>query len=327
MPHDGSPPLLTGGETSLADTAVCVDWVSVSFPLRAVGPSIGEFLKETRRLFDGTVTQFKERNGLHGYRYSCVSDIGNVVVAWGGNNETVFLQLSGDACARVECWATLVEFVQQRCGHLTRVDLAFDDFHGQRSVEHAVELYRAGEFCSAAGGARSGKTTVSCSTAGNWIEQDGKGRTLYIGKARNGKMLRVYEKGRQLGCESSPWVRWEVQITNRDRTIPLAALLEPASYARGAYPALAFISGVPARIATRRQAERITVAELTHHAREAYGPLLDVLHKSGVSAVALVERIRRDGVPRRLNAPTFDELCDRANELCASLVAEQECVV
>jgi phage replication initiation protein len=304
-------------------TNVIVDWVSVSFPRSACGTSTGEFLKEVRRLFDGTVTQFRERNGLHGYAFSCVSDVGGVIVAWGGNNDTVFLQIPGDACGRVECFASLRDFIEQRCGHITRVDLAFDDFGGARGIDFAVDLYRAGAFAGARGGARSGCTATSCSQAGNWLEPDGKGRTLYVGKLRNGKMLCVYEKGRQLGDATSPWVRWEVRLADRDRAIPLQCLTSPAEFARGAYPALEFIDGPSCRISTRRHAERISVAKLTHHARESYGPLLDVLRRSGASASECIERIRRDGVPARLSAPTEAQLADRVDRLVAECLHEE----
>lgn len=34
-----------------------------------------------------------------------------------------------------------------------------------------------------------------CDQAGNLINPNGDGRTFYVGKRKNGKMLRVYEKG------------------------------------------------------------------------------------------------------------------------------------
>jgi len=289
----------------------------------ALADGIGGLLKELRGLFDGTVIEFRQRSGLHGYKFSVVSDNGGIVVAWGGNADTVFLQIPGQGCARVRCFRSLHDFILHNCGHLTRVDLAFDDFGGRHDLGLAVELYRAGGFCAAGGGARSGASRVSCSQAGNWIDPDGSGRTLYIGKLANGKMLCVYEKGRQLGDSSSPWVRWEVRIANRDRAIPLEALLEPAEFARGAYPALAFIGGQEQRIATRRHAERISLAKLTRHARDAYGPLFDVLAKSGVESVELVDRVRRVGYPRRLGAPTDADLVSRCNALLAAALAEE----
>jgi phage replication initiation protein len=181
-----------------------------------------------------------------------------------------------------------------------------------------------GQFAGVAGGAHSGTSAVSCSQAGNWIAPDGTGRTLYIGKAKNGKMLRVYEKGRQLGCPTSEWVRWEVQFTNRDRVIPIESLTSPAEFARGAYAALAFIGGPECRIKTRRVADRISLAKLTEHAKESYGTLFNVLSKSGLTALELVERVEREGIPRRLNAPTDFEIMDRCNALVASALESFE---
>lgn len=315
------PACNTGGNypSPLPQTSVLIDWVSVTFPGSAVGEQ-GAFLKAVRRLFDGTVTTFKSRpQGLHGYRCSAVSDVGGVMVAWGGNADTVFLQLPGDACARVTDWHVMADFIAHRAGHLTRCDLAFDDLAGVNSLAHAVSLYQAGAFRMALGGRQP-----SASTAGNWLDQaDTAGRTLYVGKAKNGKMLRVYQKGKQLGDPASPWVRWEAQLTDRDRVLPLAMLTDPAGFFRGAYPALAFVQGEACRIATRKAQERISVEKLTRHCREAYGPLLDVLVRSGASAAQVIERVRRDALPRRLHAPTDEQLRDRCHVLLAEVLADE----
>jgi len=312
-----NPPCCNTGGNS-PTTSVLVDWLSVTFPGSAVGLQ-GDFLKLVRRLFDGTITQFRQRpGGLHGYRYSMVSDVGGVILAWGGNNDTVFLQLPGDACARVTDWHQVVEMIRHHAGHITRCDLAFDDLEGKHNLTQAVDLYEAEAFKMTTGGRQP-----SCSMAGNWLREDGSGRTLYVGKAKNGKMLRVYEKGKQLGDKTSPWVRWEAQLTNKDRALPVEMLLDPAAYFRGAYPALEFIEGEACRIATRKAQERITVEKLSRHCREAYGPLLDVLARSGVGAVQLVERLRRDALPRRLSAPTDAELIERAHALIADALAEE----
>lgn len=72
---------------------------------------------------------------------------------------------------------------------------AVDDVEGVHTVDMSVELYLSGAFGS--GGRRP-----SCHQNGNWIDPDGTGRTFYVGKRENGKLLRVYEKGMQLGI---PW--------------------------------------------------------------------------------------------------------------------------
>ncbi len=46
------------------------------------------------------------------------------------------------------------------------------------------------------------------------------GRTLYIGKRENGKMLRIYEKGKHLGNPVSSWVSVELELKGKNRIIP-----------------------------------------------------------------------------------------------------------
>src|SRR5690606_6258301 len=143
---------------------------------------------------------------------------------------------------------------------VTRLDLCVDFLHGEYTVDDAVSLYKSGRFnCSGR------EPLTDC--AGDWL--NGKSRTLYIGKAKNGKLLRVYEKGHQLGDLDSSWVRYEVQFGSRDRVIPLEALTERDKYFAGAYPALvdllANACGAEKILTTRTEGE-ITLAHLLTHA-------------------------------------------------------------
>ncbi len=287
-----------------------VDWVSAVFHSSAVGPIPG-FVKEVRDLFDGTVLEFNDRRPINAYDETIESPIGKVALAWGGNGNTVFLKIPGDACARVSCWVTLREFLRHYAGWLTRVDLAYDDFEGEHPVEEAVARYRAGEFVC---GGRPPR--INC--AGNWLEIDGYGRTLYIGKVSNGKGLCVYEKGKQLKDSTSVWVRWEARFSNVDRVLPVGMLTEPSAFFAGAYPALDFVVGAQAeRVRTRKAQERISVADLTNHASRAYGGLVAFLMTQGAIAGEVVSKLRREVVPRRLSSPTADELEALANGLAA----------
>lgn len=302
-----TPPPVTRGENSLS--AVCVDWVSLVCPMTAVG-TVQQFVARVRRLFDETVGAFVESGkGLNCYAYSMREPTSGISIAWGGNGGGILLVIPGNACARVVSWPALAQFIVAHAGHLTRVDLAFDDFDGVHDLAEAVDMYLSDGF-----GFSNGRPPSS-SQAGNWLRPDGSGRTLYIGKAANGKMLRVYEKGKEKGDKHSPWVRWEVQFGNRDRSLPVEMLLDPATFLRGSYPCLGFVYGEGTRIATRKAEERISTEKLVRHAREAYGALVSVLVASGATADEVVALIRRDGLPRRLNAPTDIELCERGNAL------------
>ncbi len=64
------------------------------------------------------------------------------------------------------------------------------------------------------------------------------GTTLEIGRRVNGKLVRAYEKGRQLGNVDSEWVRVEIQFGNKDRVIPHEIVLKTDHYFVGAHKAL-----------------------------------------------------------------------------------------
>lgn len=308
MPRDSSPPGNTGGNL----LPITVDWMSVVFSSSVVQPGPG-LVASVRELMDETVTEFRAGRGVHGYEFSAHSTVGNVCIAWGGNRDTVYVDVPGDACARMRSWHEAQAFVEDRRGWLTRVDLALDCLQGEHPIEEVVDRYRAGEFKGAAGGRNP---RINC--AGNWIEPDKFGRTLYIGRRENGKQLCVYEKGKQLYPEAqppSPWVRWEARFGNVDRVLPPDMLIRPREYFAAAYPALEFVDQASvARIPVRKAQERLSVADLTNHASSSYGGLVDFLaRRMGIAAQDLVGTLSRDRVPRRLSTPTVDELAERAN--------------
>jgi phage replication initiation protein len=92
---------------------------------------------------------------------------------------------------------------------------------------------------------------------GNWLFPDGSGLSFYVGSRTSGKLLRVYEKGKQLGGAASElfpdWVRSELELHNEGRVIPLGILINPGPYLAGAYPALAWVDDEQSRIATKQK--------------------------------------------------------------------------
>lgn len=141
---------------------------------------------------------------------------------------------------------------------------------------------------------------------GNWAKPDGSGRTIYIGKREHGKMLRVYEKGRQLGDPESPWNRWEVQFSNRDRVIPFEVLLNPGPYVAGAYACLGWINKEASRIRTITKTAEIGYDALVNHCRNAYGRLLFVMEEVEGSSGAVLDKLRIEGIPKRLQMPDIE---------------------
>ena len=59
---------------------------------------------------------------------------------------------------------------------------------------------------------------------------------MYVGSRKNGKIMRCYEKGKQLGDKKSKWFRSELEIHGKKRVIPFDILTKPTSYFIAAYP-------------------------------------------------------------------------------------------
>lgn len=273
------------------------DWVNVTYRLRDSFSPAKAFAEAFFAVFGTDFGNLQDRKrGMHWYRQSFGFDQGGVVYAFGGPRNTAFVSFPGEACALIRGrWPAFVALFRDALGgRITRWDGAVDDYAGVHSVDAAVALYLQGDF-------NLTNKRPGCKSAGNWIDPDGSGRTFYIGKRRNGKLLRVYEKGQQLGMPTSPWVRWEVEFHNVDRVIPWEVLLEPGRFLAGAYPALAWAHGAGSRIQTIRRSDEISYAHLVKHARRTNGRLVNVMMERGGDAAEVVAALRRDGVPKRLS--------------------------
>lgn len=214
--------------------------------------------------------------------------------AYGGQNNTAFLSLPGEGCALISDWQSFSIYLRDQLrARITRWDGAVDDFSGVHSVDMAIEFYTQGHFKH---GGREPKLTQH----GNWIKPDGSGRSVYVGKRKNGKLIRIYEKGKQLGDPSSAWVRWEVEFHAKDRVIPWDVLLHPGEYVAGSYPCLAWVSERVFRINTIKEQDRISYERLKQVASTSYGPLINVMLQREGTAERVVEQLRRQAVPQRL---------------------------
>jgi len=236
--------------------------------------------------------------GLHGWNNSLQLGDTKTFFAYGGQNNTAFLSIPGEACHMVSSWSNLALLIGEKYnGKITRWDGAVDDYEGLHSVDHAVKLYLEDNF-------NAGGKKPSCDQKGNWLIPDGSGRTFYVGKRKNGKLLRVYEKGMQLGAKWHPWVRWEIELHSVDRIIPWNVLLEPGKYVAGSYPkATGWIKEEMSRIKTLQKNTRISYNYLTACASLSYGKHLNVMLEIEGSAEKVIEKLIRDGIPKRLDLP------------------------
>jgi phage replication initiation protein len=248
-----------------------------------------------RRAFGFGVGINRNRKHLN-YEHSWELGESYGIFATGGNSVggTSLVSLSGEGCSVVRDWLAVHDFLSWHKARITRVDLAHDDFDGQISLESARNWFEAGDFHSGKGHPPTGQFIDDFGS--------GKGKTLYVGQRKNGKMLRIYEKGRQLGDPDSPWVRWEVELHNKDREIPVRVLIYPAEYLAAAYPMTAWIYKDQSRIETANRSTLIGLEVLTEYCRKSYGKLIWTLWKiQGLSPQEVVEQLAVEGLPTRIN--------------------------
>ena len=136
----------------------------------------------------------------------------------------------------------------------------------------------------------------------DWLSEQSKhGRTLEVGRRANGKMLRCYEKGKQLGDQSSRWTRFEVELRNNDRDLPFDLLTDCDRFFVGAYKCLQRLIESPGeKIPTHQKEGEIALEVMTEYARSSYGPLLHVMRIKGLTMDQIFDEISRPGVPKRL---------------------------
>lgn len=302
--------VLSGGHTKVialpqpkidgnGDAAI-VDFLNCTFPFESSTFLPIWFARLFAVLGDGFGPAVNRGRGLNGYQESYSLGSTSAFFAHGGNRGTGMLSLPGEACHMVRDWPRLVGFLRDELGaRITRWDGAVDDFEGGHSVDLAVRMFGDGLF-------NSGGRAPTIDQRGNWLQPDGRGRTFYIGRRKNGKVLRVYEKGMQLGIPFHPWTRWELELHNTDRVVPWEAVLEPGKYVAGAYPkALSWVSKEQCRVRTLTHSVQAGYEALTHWASVAYGKHIDVMVKVEGSPEKALERLRREGLPKRLDLPAI----------------------
>lgn len=296
-----------------------VDWVTFTFsrilhpiPLHngaAVFSDHDYVVALSAQLYDvfgfGVVSQrlaglnFYEKSydlGHNGWGFVCI----------GGQNETVSVTVKGQGLlsAKPGWERRLFNFLESIPKvRITRVDLANDNFSSKVSVDDYLEMYKADLF-------KSRGRPPEVEQAGNWINPNGKGRTLYIGSRKSGKLLRIYEKGLQLANgyhEKFPnWLRVELELKNQDREIPFEVLLRPGQYLAGAYPALANLHKVQDIIKTAKKTVQSTFEQSIEVTRHQFGKHIWT-HIQLLGADEAIRRLThgKEEIPQKLNFDTF----------------------
>lgn len=235
--------------------------------------------------------------GFHGWGHVCI----------GGQRDSVLVTVKGQGlmAAKPGWERRLYDFLRgYESAKLTRVDLASDNFDSKTSLNDYFSMYMAGMFDS-----RARRPEVE--QLGNWVKPSGKGRTLYIGGRKTGKLLRIYEKGLQLANgfhEKFPnWVRVELELKAIDRIIPLESLLNPGKFLAGAYPALANLHTIQERILTFKKDVESTVERSVETTRHQFGKHI-WMHVQLFGVEETIARLThgKEELPPRINPDTYE---------------------
>ena len=279
-----------------------IDWLNFTFHWHQSSADALLILdQELRESFGFGLMECRHRGHLN-YEHSWVFGDNYGFFATGGKSVggTSFVSISGKGCHAIRHWGKVHDFIARYKGRITRIDLAYDDLDGLCDLDFALRLYTSGQFATNAGRPPSGQLIDDFDS--------GKGKTLYIGNRKNGKLLRVYEKGKQLGDPISPWTRWEVELHNKDREIPLRVIFEPGRFLAGSYPCMAWVSSNQSRIKTVQATARIGLDVLLRHCSRSYGKLIWVMqHVLDYTPEQIVQALAVEGFPERLNLPPVAE--------------------
>lgn len=228
-------------------------------------------------------------------------------VHYGGQRDTVLIELKGLGCnLAAEGWENrMYEFLKNAIrARITRCDLALDFFNGEYTPEQALLDHDNGHFNN-----HNMQPKRECRGT-SWQKEDQTGKTLYIGRVKNARYVRIYEKGRQLGDKDSPWVRFEIQFNHGDIEIPFEILQDSGGYFAGAFPICQTFKNMPEakRIAVREKTLNLTFEHKVRHGKNAVGALVRFMRDVGLDDGQIVEMlIAEDGrYPKGLEPERYD---------------------
>lgn len=319
---DGRKPKLQTIRKPTNKQIAFIDWITVSFHVATINPKYirtgqddDEYMEMCRSaVMDLTPSlmsifgkkyhitkQFQKGRNFYQYSFDIGEGLGFVCI--GGQRNTVSITVSGNGLSMAQNgWEfQLFKFLENaQRGKITRIDLAHDDIKGEYlNVYELDKLESAGGFHC--GGARS-----SVRHDGNWKYKDpnNQGLTLYVGNRTSGKMMRAYEKGKQLGEANSKWTRVEVEYKSADRNIPFDILLNPSAYFMGAYPCFEtlFQFETSEKIKTKKKTVEVTLDHSFEVIKKQFGKYF-AYFKKVLPLEEVIERVRHDDeniIPSRL---------------------------
>lgn len=261
----------------------------------------------------------EQKNGLNGYKYSFRMGTDNAnygQVAFGGKRQgdTIMIHLYGDGLtAAHDGWErSLYNWIKAFAPFtkITRVDLAHDFVNGEYTPSEALNDWINGGFIQ-----KHTRPNSQCIGA-DWNNErfqsqteqqcQRSGKTFYVGSPTSSRLVRVYDKGCELGDKTSKWVRFELQLRNRDYIIPHEVILGAGEYLTGAYPVCERL--FTEHIEDMQKCERITKSEevtmlhVLKYASQAASPCINMLEQFGFddTEIKLLLKGGKFKLPKRL---------------------------
>ena len=182
------------------ENTILFDWFSVTTKIYDFS-SIVEFLGLQS-------LNWSEGTGARGYKRRYYYD--GISIHYDGINEGIWLEMSGQGCRVFETYSNtcnfnrLFQLVLDNLDdfHVTRLDVAYDDFEGLLSVKKIFKNYMDMNFVSKF---RNGSIEL------NPFNKDDV--TFYFGSRHSDTLFRIYNKKIERGAEElEHWVRFELQL-------------------------------------------------------------------------------------------------------------------
>jgi DNA relaxase NicK len=267
----------------------------------------------------------RNSHGMPGYAESLSMILDGVqygMIGFGAKHGRNFVSLTGTACKTlndelIEVFHGALSLPEIKAD-LSRLDLCFDMFRGERTFDHAVWAYSNGAFKR-----RAGSSTPEQKIVGTTKDGSNLGRTMYVGKRGGHVMARVYEKGLEVFARlpedqrmmsearealtgapeahtfvADDWLRLEVEYRRqgKDILLPLDMMLRRDEFFAGAYPYFADALGVadgvrPAGIKSEFQ---VDLEAMISHGKRSYGTLIHSLKSLGFTDSDVVQYMTAD---------------------------------
>lgn len=312
-----------------------IDWLSAStaFGVDAIRMLLGVIWP--------SVTFSRNMRGMPGYPDSdsiIVDGVQYGQVGYGAKHGRDFFSITGTGCRTLN--DELIQVFYEALVHveasISRIDICFDLYKGERTFDHALWASENLAFRRPRANRDPEFKVVQATNNGQNL-----GRTLYVG-SRSGEVFgRIYEKGlevfakmpeqfrlmseaREVMTVAKPdfadsWVRLEVEYKrqSKDRPMPLEMMLMRDRYFAGAYPyfadALGCSDGIrPFSVVSE---DNVEFVKMTNAAKMSYGSLIHSMKECGFSDTDIVntlttgrnnDRLVRSGLLHKMKSAADD---------------------